>query len=323
MAKSRGVEDVLDGLAAIRGKPVTPEGRVAIIRALSSKHNFVAAKAADVARELKVRDIGAELQQSFDRFLKGDPRDKGCAATTAIARAALELECDVGQLFNAGIRHVQREGPYDAPSDAAAELRGLCALGLVMVRDPHMMEKVADLLADNAPTARIGAVRALAYSGREDAALVLRFKALTGDDEPDVIAECFTALFQLAPEPSLEFVAKFLDSSDEATRENAALAIGASRRPGALEVLRGHYSPRMWPGLRATLLLAIATVRSAGAVQFLLSVVEREKPDAAVDAVRALSIFRHDQELRDKLAAIVEERGDDRMRRALAEMTKA
>lgn len=323
MGKSRGVEDVLDELAALRGKSLTAEGRAAIMKALASKHNFVAAKAADMARELKVRDIGAELQQAFNRFLKGDPRDKACAATTAIARAALELECDTGELFNAGIRHVQREGPYDAPSDAAAELRGLCALGLVMVRDPQMMEQSTDLLADDAPTARIGAVRALAYSGREDAALVLRFKAQTGDDEPDVIAECFTALFQLAPERSLEFVAKFLDSSDEATRENAALAIGASRRPKALDVLRGHYSPHMWPGLRATLLLAIATVRSAEAVQFLLSVLEQEKPDAAVDAVRALAIFRHDHELRDKLAAIVEKRGDDRMRRALAEMTKA
>jgi hypothetical protein len=323
MGKSRGVEDVLDGLAALRGKPVTPEGRAAIIKALGSKHNIVAGKAADVARELKVRDICAELQQAFDRFLKGDPRDKGCAATTAIARAALELECDAGALFNGGIRHVQREGPYDSPSDAAAELRGLCALGLVMVRDPHMMEKAADLLADDAPTARIGAVRALAYSGREDAALVLRFKSLTGDDEPDVISECFAALFQLAPDRSLEFVGKFLDSSDEATRENAALAIGASRQPEALAMLRSHYSPRMWPGLRATLLLAIATVRSPEAVQFLLSVAEQETPEAAVDAVRALSMFRHDHELREKLAGIVENRGDERLRRALAEMTKA
>lgn len=322
MGKSRAVEDVLDGLSALRGKPLTPEGRAAIVKALASKHNFVAAKAADIARELKSRDVGAELQQAFDRFIKGDPRDKGCAATTAIARAALELECEAGGLFNAGIRHVQREGPYDAPSDAAAELRGLCALGLVMVRDLQMMDKATDLLADDAPTARIGAVRALAYSGREDAALVVRFKSLTGDDEPDVIAECFTALFQLAPDRSLEFVARFLDSSDEATRENAALAIGASRRPGALEVLRGHYSPRMWPGLRATLLLAIATVRSPDAVQFLLSLAEQEKPDAAVDAVRALAIFRHDQELRGKLAKIVEKRGDDRLQRAFSELAK-
>src|SRR5690348_10394194 len=132
MSKARSVEDVLAGIAALRGRPAGPEAREQIVTALASKANIVAAKAADIARELNVSGLCSELGEAFIRFLR-DPKsaDRGCAAKTAIARAALELECPEEELFRLGIRHVQMEG--FGPSDVAAELRGLCALGLVQV----------------------------------------------------------------------------------------------------------------------------------------------------------------------------------------------
>jgi hypothetical protein len=323
MGKRRGVEEVLDGLAALRRIPASPEGRAEIVAALGHKANIVAAKAADVARALKLGDVCPALQQAFARFIKGDAADRGCAATTAIARAALELECRASELFNAGIRHVQRESSGGPPRDVAAELRGLCAMGLVMVRDSGALEKAADLLADPESTARIGAVRALSYAGHEDAALVLRFKALTGDTDPDVLAECFAALFHLAPEKSLEFVARFLDSSHETTCQDAALAIGASRQAGAFAILRDRYVAGRDRSMRPSLLLAIATVRSPEAVQFLLERVETEKPDLAAEAIRAMGVFRHDPSVSAKLSEIVDRRGDEALRSALVAMSKA
>jgi len=323
MGKRRGVEEVLDGLAALRRIPVSPEGRAEIVAALRHKSNIVAAKAADVARELKLPDVCPALQQAFARFLKGESADRGCVATTAIARAALELECQASDLFNAGIRHVQRESSGGPPQDMAAELRGLCAMGLVMVRDREALEKATDLLADPESTARIGAVRALSYAGREDAALVLRLKALMGDTEPDVLAESFAALFHLAPEKSLEFVARFLDSSHETTCQDAALAIGASRQAGAFAILRDRYVEAGDPSIRPSLLVAIATVRSPEAVQFLLERVETEKPGLAAEAIRALRIFRGEESVRAKVVEIADRRGDEVLRRALAEMAKA
>lgn len=189
-----------------------------------------------------------------------------------------------------------------------------------MARDPEALEKATDLLSDPQPTARIGAVRALAYAGHEDATLLLRFKATAGDREPDVLAECFAALFQLARQKSLAFVARFLDSPYRTTCEDAALAIGASRQPGALAILRDRYLSGRDASFAPALLLAITTVRSGEAVEFLLSCVEAEKPPLAAEAVRALSILRNDQVVRARLQEVVTRRGDELLRRALAEV---
>ena len=83
------------------------------------------------------------------------------------------------------------------------------------------------LLADPEIAARAGAVRALGESGQSEAMLLLRLKALLGDDE-EIMGECFAALLRLAPAPSLEFVADFLHSSSDEVAERAALALGES-----------------------------------------------------------------------------------------------
>ncbi|HEY2587671.1 MAG TPA: HEAT repeat domain-containing protein [Tepidisphaeraceae bacterium] len=315
MAKARGIDDVLASLAALRGQPAEPEARDQIARALASKANIVAAKAADIARELKVPGLGPQLGEAFVRFLRDSKSpDKGCAAKTAIARAALELECPDEELFRLGIRHVQIEG--FGPSDVAAELRGLCALGLVQVRSRGAMNEVAELLADREPQARIGAVRALAYAGKEEGALVLRFKAISGDPNPAVVGECLTALLLLQPDEALPFVERFLESPDEVLQEEAALALGTSKRPQALEILRRTYPRARDRRLRQVLLTAFASLRFPDAIDFLVSIVETDRPESAIDAVKALQIHRNNTALRERLSQVVTHRADASLRSA-------
>lgn len=312
MAKGRGVDLVLERLGALRGTAPTPEARGLIAKGLDSSVSFVAAKSADLAREMKLEDLCPQFPIAFNRFLPGNKgEDKGCAAKTAIARAALELECGAEELFRAGVRHVQMEGSYGGAVDVAAELRGLCGMGLVQVRYRDVMNELADLLTDSQPQARIGAVRALAYAGREDGALLLRFKVHTGDSDSAVIGECLAALLQLQPDQSLPLVERLLDSPREGIREEAALALGSSKRPEAFEVLRRHYSARIEPGFRPTLLLAIASSRDPQAVEFLAKLVETERPAAAADAIAALRIYRNDAALRARLALAVEKRAEE------------
>lgn len=311
MSKSRGVDDVLASLAALRGQPVTPEGRALIVKALASKTNFVAAKAADVARELKAPGLCDEFREAFHRFLHDSKSaDKGCVAKTAIARAALELECPDDDLFRAGIRHVQMDGSFGPPSDVAAELRGLCALGLVQARSRNAMNQVVELLADREVQARIGAVRALAYAGKEDGALVLRFKALGGDPDPAVVGECLTALLSLQPDEALPFVERFLDSGDDVLREEAALALGTSKRPKALELLRRAHARAHDARLRQVVLTSVAGLRFPEAMDFLVSVVETERPEAAADALQALRIHRNNSGLKERLSELLMRRAD-------------
>lgn len=312
MAKARGVDAVMEALAALKSQPASPEVGGQIGKALDSKVNFVVAKAADLARQFKFGELCPQLTAAFDRFMA---EDKGCAAKTAIAKAALELECGAEAVFVAGVRHVQMEGSFGGPVDVAAELRGLCALGLVQVRYRGMMNELVELLADREPQARTGAVRALANTGREDAALALRLKVLLGDREPDVMGECFSALLHIAPVESVSFVGRFLESPEDAVRDAAALALGASRQPASLELLKRLYVPGIDPRFRPTLFLAIATCRSPEAIEFLTSLVGEERPGAAAEAVAALGLYRHDAALRGRVAKAVKDVGSDMLAR--------
>jgi HEAT repeat protein len=316
MAKNR-VDEILAGLAALRGKPVTSESREQIVKALANKVSYVVAKAADLVSELKLADLCPALADAFHRSMKEGPgSDKGCAAKIALARTALELECPAEAVFRAGIRHVQMEGSYGPPVDVAAELRGLCGLGLVQVRAKDVMNDLVDLLADPEAQARVGAVRALAYYGRDEGAVLLRFKATIGDADPVVIGECLTELLRLQPQQSLSFVERFLHSHNESVRDEAALALGSSREPEALEMLCRKYSPSIDPQFRQTLLTAIAGIRLPAAAEFLLKLVETERADAASEALKALRIYRNDSALRERVVAVVERRGNEAIQQA-------
>src|SRR5205807_6012373 len=101
---------------------------------------------------------------------------------------------------------------------------------------------------------------------------LLRFKALTGDEEPEVTCECFPVLLRLDPE-SVSFVAHFLGHGDEAVQEGAALALGETRRPGAFEVLR-DFAKDLRPGtLQDAVLLGISMLRSPAAIDHWLQLI--------------------------------------------------
>src|SRR4030095_8290687 len=122
--------------------------------------------------------------------------DKGCAAKTAVIKALLAADCDDEEMFLKGVRHVQLEPTWGGRADTAAPLRALCGLGLVQMGSPDAMIELAMLLADTEADARIGAASALGHCG-PTAAPLLRFKVLTGDEEPAVTAECFNSLMAI------------------------------------------------------------------------------------------------------------------------------
>jgi hypothetical protein len=109
-------------------------------------------------------------------------------------------------VFAAGVRHVQLEPAYGGPNDTGAELRGLCGLAFAHFGRHDALAVLAELLADPERVARLGAARGLGDAGRADAAPLLRYKLLLGDDEPEVIAACLESLLHL--EDAIDFVAR-------------------------------------------------------------------------------------------------------------------
>jgi HEAT repeat protein len=194
------------------------------------------------------------------------------------------------------------EPTWGGSVDTAAEVRALAAMGLAQTDYLDALEEILPLLLDPERDARIGALRAIAASGLPGGTLLLRLKALSGD-EPEILGECLAALLRAAPTQSLEFVAKFLDHGDEAVAEAAALALGDSRLESAFAVLRDAFErARALQVRRRTLLLAIALLRRENAIDYLLDRVQNGEGLTSADAVAALAMYEKDPSLQERLA---------------------
>ena len=300
--KISSLEEQLDRLAELRGQPPSPEGRAEAAKCLNSKMNLVAAKAARIAGEWQAAELTPELVAAFDRFMvKPEITDKGCAAKIEILKALCKLEYSSPSVFRRGLQHIQMEPTWGGSVDTAAEVRALGAMGLAQTDYPEALEEILPLLLDPERDARIGALRAIAASGLPGGVLLLRLKALSGD-EPEVLGECFAGLLRAAPTPSPEFVAKFLDHREEAVVEAAALALGDSRLENAFAVLRDALErTRALPLRRRTLMLAIALLRRESAIDYLLDLVQNGEGQTSADAVASLAMYGQDPNLQERL----------------------
>jgi HEAT repeat protein len=300
MAKSRKLEELQAQLNQIRAEPSTDEAMAVLRQILASKHNIAITQAARIVRDAALRDLMPDLVTAFNRLMQNPATsDPNCLGKKAIAEALYHLEYSEETLFLSGIRHVQMEPVWGGQVDTAPGLRGTCALGLVRMNYPDMMVELADLLADPESEARIGAVRALAYTSDPQAVPLLRLKVQLGD-EAAVLSECFAALLRLTP-TSLPLVGRFLNHANPQVCEMAALALGESRILEAMPLLQAWWKRTQDNDLRQTGLLAIAMLRHDQAIEFLLDLISNgTKPDAQA-ALAALQIYQDDRELSNRI----------------------
>jgi hypothetical protein len=146
---------------------------------------------------------------------------------------------------------------------------------------------------------------------------LLKLKVLVGDDEPDVVAECFSGLLANPSERSLRFVAGYADSEDLAICEAALLAIGSSRHPAAFDLLQEKWGRSARSALRKTLLLAMAITRLEAAIAFLIELLESGNAQTAKDSITALAIYRDNEKIRRSVEEAVSRRGDRSLAEAL------
>lgn len=313
---ARSADDALESIRKLRERPLADAAFVAELRGhLGSRHSLAVAKAARLASERELAaTLEADLAAAFDRFASnGSETDKGCHAKREIAEALQTARAIAAPLFLRGVRLRQPEKAFGGPVDTAVGVRAACAMGLVRMHHPAAMDELAELLADPEPGARLAAARAIGYAEDRRGAPLLRFKALSGDEDPAVTAECVSGLLAMSPESAVPFAARLLEASrDAALRESVALALGESRRPEALEPLRAFYeaSARRSAELRPTVLSAIALLRHDAAYDFLFATIEDGGAAEAADAVRALFPFRADAGLVARARAAAAGRAD-------------
>jgi len=286
MPAKRSVEDRLAALEALREGP--PESaREPLRKLLAHRNNYVVSKAADLAAKFRLHDLLPDLLAAFDRFfthpLETDPQ---CWAKQALASALASVDCQEAEPFLRGMRHIQLEPVWGGRSDTAGGLRGACAWGLVQCRTLPAGDVLAcliELLGDPEKTVRGEAVRAIEHVGSPAAALLLRLRAVLGDDEPEVLGACYSGILSLEGISAIPWVARFLAAADDNAAE-AALAIASTRSPEAFAALRAAVEAKPTdnsaPWFRSVLLSATALTRQEAALEFLLDLVRQRSPDA-------------------------------------------
>ncbi|MBE9178920.1 HEAT repeat domain-containing protein [Oculatella sp. LEGE 06141] len=311
MPKSRKLEQELATLGQVRSHPTSEEAIALLKQVLNSRYAVAVAQAAKMIGDAELSLLAPALAAAFQRLMVNPVEtDAGCTAKHRIAEALYRMGYSDESVFLRGIRHVQLEPVWGGKEDTAVSLRGVCALGLVRMNYPDVLNELADLLADPIPLARAAAAKAIAYNGYTQGVPLLRLKVRTGDRDPQVLSDCFMALLQLAPQSSVAIVAEFLEADDRHIAELAALALGESRLEAAFEVLHQWWQRSPQPEQRQTALVAIAMLRQDAAVAFLLSLIETGTGLDARASVAALELYRQDDSLWQRVRAAATHRED-------------
>src|SRR5579864_9337033 len=309
MATRLSLEDKLASLRALRGLALAPEQKVELRKWIGDRSNLVVAAAAAIAGENVLVELSNDLEAAFNRFMVNPLKDdKLCRAKIAIVQALDRMEHPDTEIFRMAARHVQPEPAWGRTVDSAPPLRAAAVVALTRAEGAHSLSLLVDAMADPAREVRSAAASALGAVGTEGAGLVLRMKVRVGDADPDVLSECLGGLLAVDARANLSLVTEFLDPMHPAGCEAAALALGRSRLPEALDPLKACWPRCLSPELRRQVLLAIAILRRPGATDYLLELVASEEEPTAVAALSALRIFKSDPRLRERIAKLVQER---------------
>ena len=288
-------------MSALRDAPAG-EAVPALRKALTDRVNLVIAKSAKIAAERGFRELIPDLLTAFDRlFENGADRDPQCWGKNALAAALRDLEHRESAPFLRGARHVQMEPVWGSLQDTAQPLRGACLLALVACTDitrSELFRCLVDALTEKEAVVRTEAVRALAEMEGEEAALLLRMKARVGDEEPQTMGQVFDALWKVEGERALRFVAPFLESADRAVREEAALALGATRSASVVQMLRAASDRTRDPQFREVLFRGLSLTKQPEAFEFLIRLVKTGRTADAESALEALALHRENPEIR-------------------------
>jgi len=289
MPGKRQFDEQLAALEQLRHQP--PQACLEPLRkALKNRSNYLVAKAADLVREFHLAELIPELLAAFERFF-ADPvkTDPQCWAKNALSHALASLDFQDATVFLRGMSHIQLEPVWGGQVDTATTLRGTCALALVPCRsltETELLNRLLELFADKEKSVRAEAARAIESVGSPPAALLLRLRALLGNDEPEVLGACYNGILRIEGTASIPWLSRFLAHSDDVAAE-AALAIAADRSPQAFNALRDRFLQEHDRWFQGVLLSAIGLTRLPEGYDFLLNLVKTESPhaEAAIEAV--------------------------------------
>jgi HEAT repeat protein len=303
----------IQALEALRTPAQASTAPERLRQGLKDRNNFVVARAAQIASDLRCVELVPDLLAAYDRcFVDPAKSDPHCLAKLALSRALRDLGHRGAEAYVRGLSHLQLEPAWGGRADTAASLRGTCARALTecFLDDLAILRYLTDALADPDKTVRIDAAIAIDQLNRPEGALLLRLKLLIGDPEADVVGQCCTSLLSLATDGAVGFVARFLHDADADVQIEAASALAQCRDVEAIEVLRRFWHEDVPPlDVRRGMLIGLGASPLPQSAEFLLSVIATEPPTLAETAITALATSRFAADSRAPAAEAVAARG--------------
>jgi hypothetical protein len=308
--------ELLDRLD-IYGEP--EESKTKIRAALQSKHNRLVSKAAKLCGEQHLYEFVDELKAAFQHFTDKPDKDKGCFAKKSIIKTLYDLDYIDDDFYATAIAVKQYEPVWGGHADSAVDVRCWSAFGLTLSANSRIVFPLLALLHDDEPQARLGAVKAISSINPSTAELLLREKALDGDEDAYVIGECFDQLMSIEPDYSLAFVAGYLDHDEEEIREYAALALAHCGDPLAFAALKNAFEANSFGMQSGKLIEAMALHRSQQAIDYLLDLLQEAEISQASAIIQSLSLYKSNDTLRKRILNIIATRAGNRLQKVFEE----
>jgi HEAT repeat protein len=311
---NKKLEDRIEQLRNLRHNPPATDVDLLLRKAFADRSNLVIAEAAKSVGELRlsawIPSLLSAFTALFEDAAKADPK---CWGKTAIVKALVQLDYSESPPFVRGLRHVQMEPVWGGQEDFALHLRANCALALVQCSDLTRLEVLrylVDAISDSADPVRVEAVRAIHQLGGDESLLLLRLKARLGDRRPLIIGHVFDALLNLEGDRAVPFVAEYLSSTEEELRDEAALALGGSRRTTAVQLLIETWKNSHSEAFSSVLLRAISASRLDEAIEFLLEVLRTGTSRQSAAAAEALKLHEGSPEIQSAIEQAKKRRSD-------------
>jgi HEAT repeat protein len=312
----------LDALLALRDNADGAARTASLRKALRDRSNYYVAKAAGLVAEFSLRTLIPDLIAAFDRFFDGGAGlDAQCRAKLAIIEALAELGFDDPAVFLTAGACVQMEPVFGGTEDTAVLLRGTSTLALVQCKwsEHELLTRLVDVLADREKGVRMEAIRAIGQCTARDAALLLRVKANAGDDEAEVIGQCFTTLLEIDAENQVAYVLRFLNA-DEALRFEALATLSECRDSRAADALIDILEQAEPIAHRSEIFQALGRSRHKHALDFLLATIETGNTADGLSSLTALMQGPQRESIGDHVAEIVAQCGNVVLTKQLAKM---
>ncbi len=294
----------------------------ALIRALSDANNLYVSKVAKRIRELELTGCADSLVAAFDRFLLNGPEtDSQCWAKLELIRTIHAIGHRDAGVYLRAFHCVQMESVWGGKADTATAIRTFAAVALLETNlaIPTMLRELAGGLFDPAHLVRMECITALATLNRWEAELLLRQKVLAGDERFEVVGAAMFALVELNEPGAIELVTAQLANPHADTALEAYAALAQCRHERAFAVIRDQWKLRLDTAIRRTILFALGASPREEATEFLLRALEQESLELAGCAIAALGKSRFKNEIRDRVASLVDQRHDRELARLFRE----